>query len=121
MCPQSQFVIAVLFAFGFAVHCLFAASNAVRDKRVPTTQAWFVAVWCTVLVRFVLTLLLFLIYAGNQVLFDRLLAFTSFNAQISLPVTRVTACLLGYFADSILDLIAKMPKLAWLSREIPQY
>lgn len=116
-----QIIISSLFTLGFLVHCLFAASNAVRDKRVSSTWAWFCTVKLTLLIRYGMTLCLFLVYANNQALVNKVLGFLSFTESMSLPVTKVTSVIIGYFADSVLDLISKIPKLSILSREIPQY
>lgn len=123
MTPLFLTICSLLFTLGFLVHCLFAASNSVRDKRTETKRAWFFMFWVTILVRWGIMLIVFLVYANNAALLNHVLSLVGipFSQQYSFPVTKTSSPIIGYFADSILDLLSKVPKLSFLSREIPQY
>lgn len=110
-------ILALLFSIGFGFHVLKAADRGVDHGVSCTKRAWFTKYWSAVLIRWGMALVIFLIYTSDPELTAKLFGHFGFVPWMSLPVTKCTSTLLGYFADSALDLLAK--KVPALSRELP--
>lgn len=118
MIPQSLIYISTaIFILGFLLHTLKVANNAVTNKVFPSILLWVLNYWPMVLIRLGLATALFIVYATEPSLTDKLFGWLGFNAAYSLPVTRTTSFIFGFFADNVLDFIAK--KVPWLAQELP--
>lgn len=111
-------LVSVLFTVGFFLHVLKAASRGIDHGVSCTRTQWFQKYWYAVLIRWVMALVFFLLYTSSPDIAAKLFAWASFVPTMSLPITKCTSLILGYFADSALDLVAK--KIPFINREIPR-
>ena len=114
-----EVVVSLLFLAGFLMHCIKCAGVAKRSGVSPSIGGWFVQYWWVLVVRLSVLYALFIMYATNENLMDKIFAQIGFTETYSLPVTKVTSFLFGFLSDSILDIIS--PKIPWLNRDIPTY
>jgi len=111
----------LLYASGQMVHILKRAGMAVRSRTnsIHSRLEFILFFWDSLLVRVVLCVGLFWVVLSNPRALAALLSLVGVDLAIEVPVSRGTALIFGYFADSILDwLVSKIP---WLERELPSW
>jgi hypothetical protein len=114
---ESLFV-GLMFVAGFILHCFQVADRNVNQKLFPSVVEWFKTYWLSALIRGAICLTLWSIYIDNPKFAVKALAFFGMNFNMALPATKCVGGLVGYFSDSILDLISA--KIPFLKRQIPE-
>ena len=107
----------LLFAAGFLGHVLKVANDDVQKTMFPNLLAWFKVFRINVLVRLGIGLTLWGLYASTPALFVQLLGYFHINFAYSVPATKIVSALVGFCADSLMDLGTQ--KIPWLGRLIP--
>jgi hypothetical protein len=105
------------FVTGFLAHVLKVSSDDVQKTLFPNKLAWFKVFWPNVVVRLSICVALWCLYATDPTLFVKLLNHFSLNFNFSVPATKVVSFIVGFFADSLLDLGTS--KIPFLGRQIP--
>lgn len=107
----------LMFTAGFLGHVLKVANSDVQKTLFPNLKSWFKVFWINVIVRLGIGLAMWGLYVSSPEIFIKLLGYFHIDFSYSVQATKIVSALVGFCADSIMDLgTAKIP---WLGRLIP--
>ncbi len=90
----------LMFLAGWSIHALLQARASVTSKSngLRSTRQWFALTWQIVLARGFLAVLAMELWCEAPGLFG-----TSLGVALAAPMTKATAGIFGYVADSVID------------------